>query len=353
MSSTLARAASIPASSRPPRVSEDRWPHRCVKTVNALIMGAVLTLLSACDRVPVPPLKVGMNAWVGYDPLVLARDKKYLDPAVIKVIELSSSSETLRYFRNGLLDAAALTLDEVLRLADEGVKVRVIAALDTSSGADLVVAEPGIGDLTQLKGATIALESTTVGALVLQRMLDEARLQRADVKLLPMEATQHLIALKSHRANAAVTYEPMAGRLKAAGYHQIFDSSRMPGEIVDVLVVRESTALEHPEQVDELLKGWAQGVDAVRLNPASSADQLAAGADLSPDAYLATLQNLTFYTPEQSLELLSGHPPILAQNAERLSHTLLEMSVINTTPDWGRLLDPEPAMRMHQARGPR
>jgi NitT/TauT family transport system substrate-binding protein len=308
-------------------------------------------LLMACERAPVAPLNVGMNAWVGYDPLVLARDKRYLDPELVKVVELSSSSETLRYFRNGLLDAAALTLDEVLRLADEGLQVRVIAALDTSSGADLVVAEPGIGDLSQLKGATIVLESTTVGALVLQRLLNEARLKPSDVKVLQMEAPQHLIALKSQLANAAVTYEPMAGKLKAAGYRTIFDSRQMPGEIVDVLVVRESTAIEHPEQVDELLKGWANGVEAVQVDPASAAKHLAPGADLSPGDYLTTLQNLTFYTPEQSLALLAGAPPALAQNAERLTLTLLNMGLLKESPDWSVLVDASAAQRSKMQKG--
>ena len=109
-------------------------------------------LLVACQPVPAAPLALGLNAWVGYDPLVLARERGLIDTRAVKVIELSSSSETLRHFRNRLLDAAALTLDEALRLADEGFDPRVVAVLSASAGADVVLAVPEVRDLAGLRG---------------------------------------------------------------------------------------------------------------------------------------------------------------------------------------------------------
>lgn len=328
-----------------------RWSKWGLRATQPLIAGLLLALLTACHPPPPPPLTLGLNTWVGYDPLVLAREKKLIDPKLVKVVELSSGSETLRHFRNGLLDAAAMTLDEALRLADDGIKVRVIAVLDRSNGADLVMAEPGIDQLAELKGTTIAVESSTVGTLVLQRLLKEAHLQRSDVTVLNMEAPQHLAALKSHRANAAVTYEPIARKLAAAGYHAIFDSSQMPGEIVDVLVVREKAAIDHPDQVDELLNGWTKGMEAVRADPPSAAALLSLGVELSPSAYEAALNSLTFYTPDESLALLSGTPTELSKNADRLMLTLLEMKLLREEPDWNQLLDAGPAKRAKQRRG--
>ena len=78
-------------------------------------MAAMLLTLAACGEPVVPPITVGMNPWVGYDPLVLARDRGLADAKQLRVVELASASETLRHLRNGLLDAATLTLDETLR----------------------------------------------------------------------------------------------------------------------------------------------------------------------------------------------------------------------------------------------
>jgi NitT/TauT family transport system substrate-binding protein len=320
-----------------------RWLH-------ALGAGAAGLLLLACSPAPHPPLTVGMNAWVGYDPLVLARDQKLIDAQQVKVVELSSSSETLRHFRNGLLDAAALTLDETLRLADEGIALRVVAVMDASHGADVVLADPRIHKLADLHGASIAVESTTVGALMLQRLLQAAGLQPTEVDVVNLEATQHLSALRTQRVSAAVSYEPVAGALRAAGFKDIFDSRQMPGDIVDVLVVRADLLQTRPAQVEALLAAWQDGLQALRDDPGAAARLLAPGTDLTPDDYLATLQRLNLYAPASSLALLSGTPPPLARDAQRLVATLQQMGLLANTPDWGQLIAPEPALRL-QAKG--
>lgn len=305
-----------------------------------------VTTLTACNSAPHPPLTVGMNAWVGFDPLVLARDQKLLDPQQVKVVELASSSETLRHFRNGLLDAAALTLDETLRLADEGIALCVVAVMDASQGADVVLAHPRIQKLSDLKGANIAVESTTVGALMLQRLLQAAELQPTEVQVVNLEATRHLTALRAQRVSAAVSYEPVAGALRAAGFKDIFDSRQMPGEIVDVLVVRADLLKTRPAQVDALLAAWQEGLKALRNDPGEAARLLAPGTDLTPDEYLSTLKSLSLYAPDQSLELLTGTPPPLGHNALRLVATLQVMGLLKDTPDWSQLIAPEPALRL-------
>jgi ABC-type nitrate/sulfonate/bicarbonate transport system substrate-binding protein len=63
------------------------------------IAAAALLALAACGDAVVPPLTVGMNPWVGYDPLVLARDRGLTDPRQLRVVELASASETLRSAR--------------------------------------------------------------------------------------------------------------------------------------------------------------------------------------------------------------------------------------------------------------
>jgi len=59
-----------------------------------LLALVVAWLLTACGEPVRPPLSVGMNAWVGYDPLVLARDRQQIDHQLIKVVELATASET-------------------------------------------------------------------------------------------------------------------------------------------------------------------------------------------------------------------------------------------------------------------
>ncbi|MDP2418003.1 MAG: hypothetical protein U1D25_03575 [Hydrogenophaga sp.] len=143
---------------------------RCRQTRQTRWLGTVLVFLSAmwlaaCNPTPpAPPWHIAVHPWVGYEPLVLAQEMGTLPPAM-RVVELASSNETLRAFRNGLIEVAALTLDEALRLADEGEALHIVAALSDSAGADAVlsrvdvmVARPGI-DGQRLAALLLAWDS--------------------------------------------------------------------------------------------------------------------------------------------------------------------------------------------------
>ncbi|WP_304852356.1 ABC transporter substrate-binding protein [Hydrogenophaga sp.] len=317
----------------------------CRRVAAPLAVVALALGLAACHEAPQPPIAVGVNTWVGYDPLVLARDRGLADARQLKVVELISTAEVLRHLRNGLLDAAGMTMDEALRLKDSGVDVRIVALLDTSAGADVVLAAPHIKNLQALRGESIAVEDATVGTLMLERLLQRAKLKRDDVTVVRMDATQHITALESDRVAAAVSYAPVDVALRASGYRPIFDSRQMPGEIVDLLVVRTDVLRERPQAVDALLNAWAAGLESMQKHPSSAAASLAPGADLSPEQYLSVQRGLRFYTPAESLELLQGDPPALAQQGESVAWLLQELNLLSAQPVWAALIDTAPAVR--------
>lgn len=134
-----------------------RW-HRIV------LPGILLCLALGCDVPHKPPLLLGTNAWLGYEPLYLSRELGYWTPEQVHLVEYLSSSETLRAFRNREIDAAALTLDEVLLLLQDGVDIKAILITDVSLGGDAILARQGIGSVKALKGHRVAVESSALGA---------------------------------------------------------------------------------------------------------------------------------------------------------------------------------------------
>lgn len=114
----------------------------------------VLTLalgLSACQPPPEPPLRLGSFGWPGYEPFYLAEELGFYDGTAVKFADYTSATAILQAFRNGALDAATLTLDEVLLLADQGHHPRIALVLDASHGADAILGRPGLKTLADLR----------------------------------------------------------------------------------------------------------------------------------------------------------------------------------------------------------
>lgn len=312
---------------------------------------ALLVALTGCAEVPQAPLAVGMNAWVGFDPLVLAHDQGLVDPGHVKVVELASGTEVQRALNNGLLDAAAITLDETLRLVDAGFDLRIVALLAASHGADVVVARPDIRSPRDLRGEFVAVEDSSGGALMLQRLLGKTGLTRADIRVVNLEVGGHLDALRDGRVAAAVSYAPVSAPLIAAGFQPIFSSRGIPGEVVDVLVVRTEVLRERPEAVDELLRAWDEGLRALRADTSRAAATLARGTELSTIDYVGVFKDVEFMSLQTSLRQLTGPSVELDAKARAVGGALMDVGLLRRMPLLADLVETSALKRVLGAPG--
>ena len=96
-------------------------------------------LCVACAPGGEAPLRVGTNIWLGYEPFYVARQAGSL-PGERSAGGICLASEVLSAFRSRAIEAAAVTLDEAISLAENDNSLRIGLVLDTSDGADALVA---------------------------------------------------------------------------------------------------------------------------------------------------------------------------------------------------------------------
>jgi len=135
---------------------------RCLLCVLAYAVMALA--LSGCTQAPDPALRIGTNVWIGSEPLYLARELRRFDSSAVQLVEYPSASEVLRAFRNQAIDGMVISLDELFGLAADGFQPRVVLVVDVSHGADVVVGRRGMRSIRDLKGKSVAVESSALGA---------------------------------------------------------------------------------------------------------------------------------------------------------------------------------------------
>jgi NitT/TauT family transport system substrate-binding protein len=302
----------------------------------------LLLLVSACAREQAQPLRVGTQLWPGTEPFFLARELGYLDDRSARLIEYSSLGEANRDFRNGMLDALNLTLDSALLLQQQGFEPRVVLAVDFSEGADAILARPEIRRLQELRGKRVAVEDLALGTYVLGRALEKAGLQPSDVRIIRLPVDQHLRAYESGQVDAMVTYQPFAHELRAAGAHELFNSSQIPGEIVDVLVVRADVLEKHPEQVKYLLQAWFRALGYLEANPEDAEARMSPRLGTSPAEFATLLKGLRLISYEENLTLLRGPDPPFAGTVGRLRRFMVGAGLLRGPEPPGVLWDAQP-----------
>lgn len=302
-----------------------------------LLLACALGALSACRRPPVAPFQVATCVWPGYEPLYLARAQGNLDARRIRLVEMSTNSDTLRALRSGMVSAAALTLDEAFTLVQDGVDLRVVLVLDVSLGADALLARPGILRLEDLKGRRVGFEQGGVSAYLLARALDAAGLGPEDIVGLSTAQLDLEPAYREGRVDAVVIQEPGLTRLQAEGARVLFDSERIPGEIFDVLVVRPEVIRQHPGAVAQLREAWFGALAQVQAHPAEALARMAPRVGLSPAELGAAMKGLHFPDRMEDAALRGGG---ILDPARRLSRLMQDRHLLSRPVDPAPLFAP-------------
>ena len=304
--------------------SSDRQRHRWQQFKFRLPLILYLCLEAGCSPAPPEPLRIGTNVWPGYEPLYLARELGYYDKQPTHLVEHAAATEVIRAFRNGTIEAAALTLDEVLLLAQHDQEPRIVLVMDFSNGGDALIAHPVLSELEDLRGRRIGVESTALGAYMLKRTLDHAGLDHTDVEVVSLPVDKHERAFLNRQVDAVVTFEPVRSKLLKQGAVELFDSSRIPGEIIDVLVVRQTYLERQPQVVDAMLNGWFKALAFHDSEPATSAAIMARRHDLSVEEFLDALATLHIPSLQENIRQLSGPEPALNKTANLLQDVMLD-----------------------------
>ena len=284
---------------------------------------------SCSNEKTAPALKVGAIQWLGYEPFFLARSMDKYAPDMVKLVELQSSTDTLRLLREGVLDAGMLTMDEVLGELALGTALKVVLVVDISNGADVLLGKPGLDKLPDLKGKRIGVENNAVGAVLLNGALKKAGLDVSEITLVPLTSDEHLSSYMNGRVDAIVTFKPMSNTLLAQGAVKLFDSSEMPDQIIDVVAVRQDSLAEAAANIEMLIEGYFSALSYLNQFPKKATDMMSPRLGISGQEMLASYDGVLMADRELNRRLLSGSPSRLAGITITLQKTLLEAGLLD------------------------
>jgi NitT/TauT family transport system substrate-binding protein len=304
-------------------------------------------ILGGCLEPARERLRVGVNAWPPFELLYLAQEKGFLHDAGVEVdlLDFSSYTGILRAYHQGHIDAFFATLNEALILDNFQDPPAVVLVADYSYGGDALVVGDGIAKLGDLRGRKIAFEESALGSYVLERALSIGGIEEKDVLAINRLPEEGEADFREGRVDAVITYQPALGRLlREPGARVLFSSRDLPGEIVDVLVVRRTLLSDRSDEVRRLLQGWFRAADLLRQSPGEAAPTMAARERTSVEDFLASLEGAHIPDLEENRRLLGSPdaPGTLHATAERIGEFLVRRGLARRIAAPAEVFQPGP-----------
>ena len=264
--------------------------------------------------------KIAWSIYVGWMPWGYGETEGIVDKWAdkydieIDVVQINDYIESINLYTAGSYDGVTVTNMDALTIpAAGGVDSTALVMGDFSNGNDGVVLK-GTDKLEDIEGKSVHLVELSVSHYLLARALESVDMSERDVTVVNTSDADIVAAFSSSDVEAVVTWNPQLGELKKQdAANVVFDSSEIPGEIMDLLVVNTETLKDNPKLGKALTGAWYEIMSSMRGDSetaveARTAMAEAAGTDLA--GYEAQLDSTSmFYDPANAVSFLESDTP--------------------------------------------
>ena len=284
----------------------------------AVITFAVLASSGAAHAAEKTNFKVAWSIYVGWMPWDYAKEsgilKKWADKYGIQIelTQINDYVESINQYTAGAFDACVMTNMDMLTIpAAGGVDSTALIMGDFSNGNDGVVLKGKGKKLADIKGQKVNLVELSVSHYLLARALESVNLRERDITVVNTSDADIVAAFAAKDTTATVTWKPQLSEIAGLPDAQlVFDSSKIPGEVMDLMVVNTKTLKDNPKLGKALIGAWYETVGVMMKNDAAgkaarTAMAKASGTDLAGfESQLATTK--MFAAPNEAVAFVSS-----------------------------------------------
>ncbi len=307
-------------------------PKRMLMVLCVLLLSVAAVLPVSAQAQERTSFRIAWSIYVGWMPwgygdhagIVRRWGEKYgID---IEVVQINDYIESINQYTAGAFDGCVMTNMDALTIpAAGGVDSTALIVGDFSDGNDGVVLK-GKRKLADIKGQRVNLVELSVSHYLLARGLQSVGLRERDITVVNTSDADMVATWNVRNTTAIATWNPLLSEILALpNSHLVFDSSQIPGEIIDLLVVNTNTLAAYPALGKALTGAWYEIMATMQGDSAASVAARSfmaeeSGTDLAGyDAQLATTR--MFYAATDAVEFVRSEALLTTmQHVAAFSH---------------------------------
>jgi NitT/TauT family transport system substrate-binding protein len=229
--------------------------------------------------------------------------KKWADKYGIEidVVQINDYIESINQYTAGQFDGCTMTnMDGLTIPAAGGVDSTALIVGDFSNGNDGVVLK-GKKNLADIKGQNVNLVELSVSHYLLARGLETVGLTEKDISVVNTSDADMVAVYGTDSVTSVVTWNPLLSEITSMpDSYKVYDSSQIPGEIIDLMVVNTETLAANPKFGKALAGAWYEIMQKMSSDEVLTELAVASGTDLAGfKAQLASTK--MFYEPAEAV----------------------------------------------------
>ena len=240
------------------------------KSIRLLLCACLLMVTVPSVAPATETYRIAWSHYTGWEPWEYARNSGILDKWAkkygikIQLDLINDYIESINLYTGGAYQGCVMTNMDALTIpAVGGVDSTALILGDFSNGNDGIVMKKG-NSVKDLKGREVKLVELSVSHYLLARALSLNRMKERDIKLINTSDADIAAIFTVDDNGAAVTWNPPLMQCRnVKGAKLVFDSSKIPGEIIDMMVVRSDA----PDALKKALVGaWFETMATILLS---------------------------------------------------------------------------------------
>ncbi|ODN67416.1 MULTISPECIES: putative urea ABC transporter substrate-binding protein [Methylophaga] len=232
--------------------------------------------------------------------------KKWADKYDIEidVVQINDYIESINQYTAGQFDGCTMTNMDALTIpAAGGVDSTALIIGDFSNGNDGIVLKGSDKTLADIKGQRVNLVELSVSHYLLARALDSVKMSERDVTVVNTSDADLVGVFNAADVTSTVTWNPLLSEITAVpNTTKVFDSSDIPGEIIDMLVVNTETLEANPAFGKALTGAWYEIMAKMQAGDEEALTMMAEASGTDLAGYKAQLDATNmFYTAAEAV----------------------------------------------------
>lgn len=315
-----------------------------IRKCRLVLLGLFLATLVSCalPPLPPPPLKISIQSvWPTYGVAFIAQDQglfaKYGVP--VTLMPVTGYVESLKPYKEGQADAAFMVFADAIMLEAEGVPTRAVYATEYSDTGDVIVGQPTLNSLKDLKGKKVSFEGfNSFSHMLVLKLLEKAGVRESEFEGANLPFGDVLANLEAGKIAAGHVVEPHISQALAKGYKALGKAGDIRQLMMGGLAVNAKIVNSRREEVQGVVKALVEAADWLKSSPSEGFGIIAKYAGISKEELETSFRRLHVFTLSEDQEMLKKGSPLF-EGGKEIIDFFYQKGVIVKIPDLNTVID--------------